>query len=201
MRLARQEGKIFGAKVNLSTPPITHLMFADDYILFGETSRRGICVLKDILEQYEDCSSQCVNFEKSTVFFNSNVNDQDKNLVFQILNVRCSMNPKRYLGLPIMVGRKKKLAFQNLKDHLKQRINSWSLRHISQGGREVFMKVVLQAIPTYTMACFLLPKSVHGIGIYHGGILVEEKSRKTRHALVRLEVFVRVKGRRRYGFS
>ncbi|KAK5785053.1 hypothetical protein PVK06_039598 [Gossypium arboreum] len=160
MRLTRQEGKIFGAKVCRSAPPITHLMFPDDCILFGETSRRGICVLKNILEKYEDCSGQCVNFEKSTAFFSSNVNDQDKNLVFQILNVRCSMNPKRYLGLPNMVGRKKKLAFQNLKDRLKQRINSWSLRHISQGGREVFIKVVLQAIPTYTMACFLLPKSL-----------------------------------------
>lgn len=89
-------------------------MFVDDCILFGETSRRGICLLKDILEKYEDCSGQCVNFEKPTTFFNSNVNDQDKNLVFQILNVRCSTNPKRYLGLPNMVGRKQKLAFQNL---------------------------------------------------------------------------------------
>ncbi|KAK5776522.1 hypothetical protein PVK06_044482 [Gossypium arboreum] len=59
-----------------------------------------------------------------------------------------------------MVSWKKKLAFQNLKDHLKEKINSWSLRHISQGGKEVFIKFVLQAIPTYTMACFLLPKSL-----------------------------------------
>ncbi|XP_017624602.1 uncharacterized protein LOC108468221 [Gossypium arboreum] len=76
MRLASQEGKIFCAKVCRSAPPITHLMFADDCILFGEVSRRGICVLKDILEEYEACSGQC------------------------ILNLRCSTNPERYLGLP-----------------------------------------------------------------------------------------------------
>ncbi|KAA3478223.1 protein ECERIFERUM 1-like [Gossypium australe] len=45
-----------------------------------------------------------------------------------------------------------------LKDRLKQRINNWSIKHLSQGGKEVFIKAVLQAIPTYTMSFFLLPK-------------------------------------------
>ncbi|KAH1096604.1 hypothetical protein J1N35_013525 [Gossypium stocksii] len=136
MRLASQERRISGAKVCRSALPITHLMFADDCILFGEVSNREIGMLKSILEEYESCSGQCVNSEKSTVFFSSNVNDHDKNMVFQFLNVRCSTNPEQYLGLPSLAGRKKKLAFQNLKDRLKQKINNWSLRHISQGGRE-----------------------------------------------------------------
>ncbi|KAA3462805.1 reverse transcriptase [Gossypium australe] len=145
MRLACQERKINGAKVCRASHSITHLMFADDCILFGEVSNRGINVLKDILREYKECSGQCINFEKSTVFFSSNVNEQDRNLVFQTLGVRCSDDPEKYLGLPNLVGRKKKLASQV---------------YISQGGREVFIKAVLQAIPTYTMSCFLLPKSL-----------------------------------------
>ncbi|KAK5776600.1 hypothetical protein PVK06_044560 [Gossypium arboreum] len=58
-----------------------------------------------------------------------------------------------------MVGRRRKMTFQGLKDRLKQKIYSWSIRHISQGGKEVFIKAILQAIPTYTMFYFLLPKS------------------------------------------
>ncbi|XP_052481170.1 uncharacterized protein LOC128035464 [Gossypium raimondii] len=39
-----------------------------------------------------------------------------------------SNDPERYLGLPNMVGRKKKEAFQNLKDHFKKCIDNWSIR-------------------------------------------------------------------------
>ncbi|KAA3459814.1 reverse transcriptase [Gossypium australe] len=108
----------------------------NDCILFGEVLNRGVNVFKDILSEYEACSGQCVDFEKSTVFFSLNVTDQDRNLVVQVLGVRCSNDPNRYLGLPNMVGRKRKLAFQVLKDRIKQRINNWSTKHISQGDKE-----------------------------------------------------------------
>ncbi|KAH1072393.1 hypothetical protein J1N35_024721 [Gossypium stocksii] len=135
-RLASQERRIVGAKVCRSAPPITHLMFADDCLLFGEVSARRIQVMKEILREYESCAGQCVNFEKSMVFFNSKVTDQDKNLTLRALNVRCPNKAEKYLGLPNMVGRRKKMTFQNLKGRLKQRINSWSMQHISQGGKE-----------------------------------------------------------------
>ncbi|MBA0704193.1 hypothetical protein Golax_016465, partial [Gossypium laxum] len=45
-------------------------------------------------------------------------------------------------------------------DKFKKRIESWSTRVLSQGGKEVFINAVLQSIPTYSMACSLLPKSL-----------------------------------------
>ncbi|KAA3453178.1 reverse transcriptase [Gossypium australe] len=90
----------------------------------------------------------------------SNTTTADKDLVTRILGVRYSNDPERYLGLPNMVGRKKKEAFQVLKDRFRQRIENWSIRHLSQWGKEIFIKEILQAIPTYNMACFLLPKTL-----------------------------------------
>lgn len=44
------------------------MLFADDCILFGKVTSKGVKVLKDMLKDYELNSGQCINFEKSTVF-------------------------------------------------------------------------------------------------------------------------------------
>lgn len=94
------------------------------------------------------------------MFFSSNTIDTIRVTISNRLGVKRSNNFEKYLGLPNMVARKKHLAFQHLKDRIKMKIDSWSTLLLSRGVKEVFIKAVLQAIPTYTMTCFLLPKSI-----------------------------------------
>ncbi|KAA3480199.1 reverse transcriptase [Gossypium australe] len=160
MRSATTENIIKGVKASRSGPAISHLLFVDDCIMFTEATQRGATSLKQILKEYERNSGQCVNFDKSTVFYSTNTQERERSIVSQILAVRSSNDIERYLGLPSMVGRKKRLSFQNLKDRFKQKIENWSIRFLSQGGKEVFIKAVLQAILTFSMACFLIPKTL-----------------------------------------
>ncbi|MBA0575583.1 hypothetical protein Golob_023901, partial [Gossypium lobatum] len=160
MRLAEGDNVLKCVKASRSGPAITHLLFVDDCILFAEATERGARSLKHILKDYEVSSGQCVNFDKSSVFFSTNTKDGEREVVSQILGVRRANDLERYLGLPSMVGKRKRLSFQILKDRLKQKIDNWSIRFLFQGGKEVFIKAVLQAIPNYSMACFLLPRTL-----------------------------------------
>lgn len=117
-------------------------------------------MFKDILREYRSCSGQCVNFEKSTVFFSRNTTEEDRILVANLMEIRSLNEPERYLGLLNMVGRRKNESFQNLKDRLEKRIDNWFSRFLSQGVKEIFIKSILQAIPTYMITCFLLPKKL-----------------------------------------
>lgn len=65
-----------------------------------------------------------------------------------------------YLGLPSLVGRNKSIVLGFLKDRVKNRIQSWKDRWVSQAGREVLIKNVVQALPTYAMSVFLLPMEI-----------------------------------------
>ncbi|KAA3481054.1 reverse transcriptase [Gossypium australe] len=84
MQLAKDEGLIERVRVSRKGPQISHLLFVDDTVLFGEAT--------DPLKKYEEASGQCVNYEKSTAFYSSNTTDQMRELVTQVLNVHVSKN-------------------------------------------------------------------------------------------------------------
>ena len=64
------------------------------------------------------------------------------------------------LGLPNLVGRNKSGVLGFLKDKMKNRVLSWKEGWVSQAGREVLIKNVAQAMPTYAMSLFLLPLEI-----------------------------------------
>lgn len=131
LRLAAEEGRLKGIKASRRGPQISHLLFADDCILFGEATERGITTFEQILQEYEECSGQCINYEKSAMFFSSNTLEIVRANISNRLGVKRSNNCENYLGLPNMVGRRKRGAFQHLKDRIKMRIDNWSTRLLS----------------------------------------------------------------------
>ncbi|KAA3453378.1 reverse transcriptase [Gossypium australe] len=156
---AKRKGLMQGAPIGRARFSINHLFFVDDSILFGDASCKGVEAVRDVIKEYESISGQRVNFEKSLIYFGANVNNEVKENIINMLGVRMAHNPEKYLGLPMMVGRKKSWAFANFADRFRKRIEGWSLRYLSIGGKEVFIKSVLQAIPLYAMQCFLMPKT------------------------------------------
>lgn len=51
---------------------MSHLMFVDHCLLFGEATERRAKEINGVLEEYEALSGQSVNYDKSTIFFSFN---------------------------------------------------------------------------------------------------------------------------------
>ncbi|KAK4383356.1 putative mitochondrial protein [Sesamum angolense] len=56
--------------------------------------------------------------------------------------------------------RSKKALFPALKDHIWRRIQGWHEKTLSQAGKAVLIQAVVQAIPSYAMSYFRLPRTL-----------------------------------------
>ena len=63
----------------------------------------------------------------------------------------------RYLGLPTPKGRMKGDRFQYLKERMSKRLKNFSEKNMSSAAKEILIKSVAQALPTYIMGVFKIP--------------------------------------------
>ena len=157
---AESKKSIHGIKIGRNVAPISHLFFADDTLLFTRASETEADHIMDILLVYELASGQKINLEKSEVSFSRNVSTESQNMLLSKLNFQAVADHGKYLGLPTFVGRSKKTVFQTIQDRVWKKVKGWKERFLSRAGREVLLKAVAQAIPTYAMQCFKIPEGV-----------------------------------------
>ena len=98
-----------------------------------------------------------INAKKTTLFFSKNVSDDTKESIKNLLGVSEIKEYEKYLGLPAVVGRNKRASLNYIKDRVWGKLQGWKEKLLSQAGKEVLLKAVAQAIPTFAMSCFRLP--------------------------------------------
>ena len=149
-----------GISVCRGAPRVSHLLFADDCIFFYKAStEEGLKVTK-ILEDYERESEQKLNKEKTSLFFSKNTKVEVQEVVKDMFGAQIILQHEKYLGLPPLVGRGKKKAFNRIKAQVGRKIASWKGKLLSPARQEILIKAVAQATPTYTMNCFKIPDSL-----------------------------------------
>jgi hypothetical protein len=65
-----------------------------------------------------------------------------------------------YLGMPSDVGKSKGLAFKYIQDRAWKNVLGWLEQLLSVGGKEILIKSLAQAVPTFSMSCFKLPRGL-----------------------------------------
>lgn len=69
---AEGEGVLEGIRICQGAPSFNHLLFADDSLVLIKANRESAKSLQHVLQLYEACSGQTVNFDKSSVMFSEN---------------------------------------------------------------------------------------------------------------------------------
>ncbi|XP_018473859.1 uncharacterized protein LOC108845090 [Raphanus sativus] len=90
----------------------------------------------------------------------SRINATRRQEIKDVLGIHNDGGMGTYLGIPENISGSKCKLFAFLKDKLMHRVNGWTGRWLSKGGKEVLIKSILLALPTYVMSTFLLPLEI-----------------------------------------
>ena len=77
-----------------------------------------------------------------------------------MFNISVMQAHKVYLDLPTFSMRNKREQFSCIRDRALNKLQGCNENFFSMGGKEVLIKLVIQAILTYAMSCFAFPSSI-----------------------------------------
>jgi hypothetical protein len=101
-----------------------------------------------------------LNKEKTALFFSRNTKQEIRDQIPQVAGIPSSQRIEKYLRLPALVGKSRTREFIGINDRVRRRITDWKSKLLTQAGKEVLLKSIIQAIPTYSMSIFLLLKEL-----------------------------------------
>lgn len=106
-------------------PPLSHLVFADDLLLFSGADTRNARCIANILQNFAVRSGLKCNLDKSAILGSTAVEDEAKVGIAAELGIQFVTNFESYLGFPILHGRAKVSHFEFLVEKLHNKFGGW----------------------------------------------------------------------------
>ncbi|KAK4401747.1 hypothetical protein Sango_0915400 [Sesamum angolense] len=94
-----------GVSICRGAPSVSHLLFADDILIFSKATEGAMHGIAQWLDTYACASGQAINFGKSLIVFSWDVVVTVQTSIAGILGIRWTEKHDLYLGLPSMVGK------------------------------------------------------------------------------------------------
>ncbi|KAJ1383973.1 Ribonuclease H-like superfamily [Sesbania bispinosa] len=143
-----------------NAPPLTHFLFVDDALFFSKATPSEAFALTSILNSYSLASGQRINVAKSGLICGARMTPALRKGMEDIFSIKCWDHPDKYLGLPADWARSKTRTLNWILERVKYKVQGWKESLLYFAGKEVLIKSVIQAIPTYAMAVFKFPKGL-----------------------------------------
>nr|XP_023880741.1 uncharacterized protein LOC111993115 [Quercus suber] len=131
---------------------VTHLLFADDTLIFCDATASQIEYLRKILASFEAVSGLHINLAKSELVPVGEVTNMGE--LVALLGCRQSSLPMTYLGLPLGAKFKDRAIWNSILERMERRLTSWKRLYLSKGGKITLIKSTLSSLPTYFLSLF-----------------------------------------------
>ena len=137
---------------------ISHLLFANDTLVFCEESQDQLTNLSWLLMWFEAYLGLRVNLEKSELIPVRKVHDIED----LTLELGCKVGglPSCYLGLPLGGPFKSEVVWDGVEERFRKRLAMWKRQYISKGERLTLIWSTFSSMPIYFMSLFYLPRKV-----------------------------------------
>ena len=158
---ATTAGQFLGFTVGNATGSlmtVSHLLFADDTLIFCDADNNHITALHGILSRFEEMSGLKINLGKSKLVPIRDVPDLHE--LVEILGCRESALSLKYLGLPLGATFKDKTIWNSILKKMERRLAGWKWLYLSKGGKVTLIKSTLSNLPTYFLSLFPIPVKV-----------------------------------------
>ena len=137
---------------------ITHLLFADDTLVFYEPSLDQVSYMSWLLMWFEAMLKLKVNLDKSEIISMGRVeNVEDLTLKF---GCKVSTLPSSYFGFPLGARFKEVAVWDGVEEMMRKRLSFWKMQYISKGGKLTLIWSTLFSMLIYCMSLFYMPKNM-----------------------------------------
>jgi hypothetical protein len=131
---------------------VSHLLFADDTLIFCEADPDQLFHLRSVLFWFEVTSGLRINLGKSELVPVGAVPCIEE--LADILGCKTSQLPMKYLGLPLGAKFKAKDIWNPIVEKMEQRLAGWKRIYLSKEGHLTLIKNTLSNLPTYLLSLF-----------------------------------------------
>ena len=134
---------------------ISHLLFANDTMVFCEASEDQMLYLSWVLFWFEASSGLKINLEKSELIPVGRLGNVE--VLAAELGCQIGSLPSMYLGLPLGAGHKTVIVWDSVEEQMRKRLALWKRSYISKGGRITLIKSSLASLPLYQISLVRMP--------------------------------------------
>ena len=131
LRKTVEGGFITGFNIG-SDVSISHLLFADDSILFCDTNPQHMMYIRLVLTFFEAVTSLRVNMSKSEMVPVGVV--PNLRVLADIMGCRIGSLPMSYLGMPLGANFKSKAVWNSILEKMEHKLAGWKSLYLSRGA-------------------------------------------------------------------